>query len=154
MKLDELIKTWQEYLVSLTDWELLTKGIKPKIGGCGKVYEIPMPLGRTHESFAIADMRSLKFAEPHYHTNGETEIYFVLQGTGLNVVGTKEQAIEKGSVIVIPPDTAHFTIPETDLVLALVNTPPFHLRNSIGLTESNKAVHFDKAQFDRLTKDL
>ena len=147
---DEVIKVWQDYLQNVTDWHKLIKNIQPKQSGCGLIYELHNPIARSQESFAIADMRSISFTEPHYHTNGETEIYFVLQGSGLQVVGKNEQAIKKDDVIVISPDTGHFTIPHENLILALVNTPPFNAKNSISLNESNKEVQFDKNQFERL----
>ena len=111
------------------------------------VYELANPLSRTTESFAIADMSNLAFAEPHYHP--ETEIYFILQGSGLVVVGGQEQQVQKGSVVVIPSNIAHFTIPEKDLVMA-VNTPPFNAADYYLLAQDNAAVKFDKTQFERL----
>ena len=54
--------------------------IHPKPTGCGPVYELKNPIERPNESFAIADMREIQVAEPHYHP--ETEIYFVLEGRG------------------------------------------------------------------------
>ncbi len=123
-RMEVVVAAWQPYLDSIDDWQQVVEGIEPKPTGCGPVYELPNPVDRPNESFAIADMRELKVYEPHYHANGETEIYVVLQGLGTIVVGMKEQRIEKGSVIVTPPDTTHFTIPESDLVLAVINTPP------------------------------
>ena len=95
-------------------------------------------------------MRSIHFCEPHYHPI-ETEIYFVLQGHGIVVVGGKEELVQKGSIIVTPPNTSHFTIAQKDLVLAVVNTPPFKSENYVALAQENKAVGFDKSQFNRLS---
>ena len=144
----EIVNTWQWYLRGIGDWKNLIKDVKSKETGCGLVYDLANPANRLNESFAIADMRTIRFAEPHYHP--ETEVYFVLQGRGLIVVGGKEELMEKDSAIVIPPNIAHFTIPKEDLVLAAVNTPPFRIENYIVLTEENKTVKFDKAQFNRL----
>lgn len=93
-------------------------------------------------------MSNLGFAEPHNHP--ETEIYFILHGSGLVVVGGQEQHVQKGSVVIIPSNIAHFTIPEKDLVMAVINTPPFKPENYYPLTQENSAVKFDKAQFERL----
>ncbi len=152
MSIDETINVWQEYLMSMAAWHTLIKDIEPKQTGCGPVYELTNPINRPHESFAIADMRNILFAEPHYHANGETEIYFVLQGNGLIVIGGEEQTLQKGSVVATLPNTAHFTIPHEELVLAVVNTPPFQAENYIVLSESNEQVKFDKNQFDKLIK--
>lgn len=69
-------------------------------------------------------MRGMQLAAPHYHID-ETEIYIILQGSGLVVVGNKEHRVEKGSVVITLPNTVHFTVPEKDLVMAVINTPPF-----------------------------
>lgn len=148
IQMTDLISAWQRYLNGVQNWENLIKDIKPKPSGCGLIYELANPLNRLNESFAIADMRNIQFAEPHYHP--EIEIYFVLQGFGLIVIGGKEEFIQKDSVIVLPSNIAHFTIPKKDLVIAVVNTPPFRAENYIALKEENSKVKFDKAQFDVL----
>jgi mannose-6-phosphate isomerase-like protein (cupin superfamily) len=145
--MDEVIKIWQEY-INANDWQQLIKNTEPKQTGCGPVYELPNPIERPQESFALADMRNVRVAEPHYHI--ATEIYFVLQGKGLMVTGGKGQEIHKGSVVVIPSNTAHFTIPKENLVLAAVNILPFKY---IDLRESNKEVKFDKNQFEKIVQE-
>ena len=89
----KIVKKWHNFLSSISDWQLLITNIQPNECGCGLVYEIPNPIPAENESFAIADMRNLAFAEPHYHP--ETEIYFILQGSGLVVVGGQEIADAK-----------------------------------------------------------
>lgn len=151
--IQETISAWQGYLDTLGEWEQLVEGTKPKPTGCGPVYELPNPIDRPGEDLAIADMRKLEIAEPHYHPTGVTEIYFCLQGLGLVVVGGEEQRVEKGSVVVMPENTVHFTVPENDLVFAVVNTPPFKPEDyiKIDLAASNEALGFDAKQFERLT---
>ena len=148
-EVESLLAAWRSYLDTIEDWQTLVQGIEPKSTGCGLVYELPNPIDRPNESFAIADMRNVKITEPHYHPN-ETEIYIVLQGSGKIVVGGKEQPIEKGSIVVTPPDTAHFTIPDKDLVLAVINTPPFKPENYVVIAETDQAFGFDKAQYEGL----
>lgn len=150
-EIEELIAAWQQYIASMSDWQQVVEGIEPKQTYCGPVYEPVSPLARPNESFAIADMRNIKVAEPHYHTGGEIEVYFVLSGTGLVVVGGEELRVQASDVIVTPPQTAHFTIPKENLVLVAINTPPFNPQNSIHIDESDPAVGFDKAQLERLT---
>lgn len=153
-RMEAIVKAWKPYLEGIDDWQEVVKAIEPKPSGCGLVYELPNPseLDRPNESFAIADMRDLDVAEPHYHANGETEIYFVLQGLGLVVVGRKEQLVDEGSVVITPPDTVHFTVPQGDLVLAVVNTPPFNSDNYVTVTETDERVGFDQEQFVRLSQ--
>lgn len=136
----EVVAVWEEYLASAGDWQKLVEGIAPKVGGCGLVYEVANPLNRPNESFAIADMRELELSEPHEHRNGETEIYFVIQGVGRIAVGDKITELSPGVLIVTPPDTMHITLPGKGLVLAVVNTPPFELNNYVVRDPSEQSV--------------
>jgi mannose-6-phosphate isomerase-like protein (cupin superfamily) len=117
------------------------------------VYELENPLGRANESFAVADMRGVEFAQPHYHANGEVEIYFVLHGLCRVVVGDEVLRVEKGSVVVTPSGTTHYALPDTEqgLVLAVVNTPPFKLANNIDIAKTDHAHGYDHNLFVRLT---
>lgn len=144
-----LINAWQHYLKNNENWQDLLKGIEPKQTGCGSVYELPNPINRPKESFAIADMRNITFSEPHYHI--EVEIYFVLQGTAKIVINDKIHLVEKDSVVVIPPNASHYAVVEKDFVVALVNTPPFRAEHNMALTKSDKTHGFDRKQFEKLT---
>ena len=148
---DEIVTAWKNYWAT-ADWKELIKGIEPQQNGCGILYEIDNPIDRPGESVAIADMRKLAVAEPHYHPAPCVEIYFALEGSGNVVVGGTKHRLDAGQLLVIPSDTAHFTIPY-GLVLAVVNAPPFKLENYRPLTESNPAVGFDKAQFEALSDE-
>ncbi len=86
-KIAELIEAWQRYIATMGDWQKVVEDTTPKQTYCGPIYEPASPLDRPNESFAISDMRRVKIAEPHYHAGGETEVYFVLSGSGLTVVG-------------------------------------------------------------------
>lgn len=150
-RIQDIVDTWQQYVSAIIDWEKIVAGINPKQTPCGPVYELPAsPINRT-ETFAIADMRSLKVAMPHYHANGETEIYIVIQGEGLTVVGGEEHKLRAGTVVVTPTNTAHYTIPGPDLVMAVINAPHFSQDNVVDVETSDPDVGFGKAQFERLT---
>lgn len=151
--INELVTAWKTYFETVDNWQKLVTGIEPKTTGCGPVYELENKLNRPNESLAIADMRGIEYATPHYHANGETEVYFALEGAGLVVVGSEETQSKKGSVIVIPPDTAHYAIPDKvqGLILAVVNTPPFSIANNIDLADDNPEVNFDLNMFKQLT---
>lgn len=153
-EIEELITAWKTYISTIGDWQGLVKDTTPKQTYCGPIYEPASPLDRPNESFAISDMRQVKVAEPHYHTGGETEIYFVLSGTGLTVVGGEELQVRQGDVIVTPPETAHFTIPEENLVMVVINTPPFNPKNNIGIDDTRSEVGYDHEQYKRLTTHL
>jgi mannose-6-phosphate isomerase-like protein (cupin superfamily) len=152
--MDEIVKVWTQYLNNLKDWQAIIEGVTPKQTQCGPVYEPKSPLPDRNETFAISDMRDVKVAYPHFHKNGETEVYFVVQGAGLTVVGGKEIKLEKGSVVVTPPNTTHFTIPKSDLVMIVINTPDFNAENIVEPTESDPNIKFDKEQYERLVQDI
>ncbi|MDQ5972448.1 MAG: Cupin 2 protein [Patescibacteria group bacterium] len=139
-RINEVVTVWQEYLAGAPNWEKLVAGVEPKAGGCGLVYELSNPIDRPNESLAIADMRNLELSDPHKHINGETEVYFVLQGKGKIVVGHEVSQLAPGVIIVTPPDTLHITLPGKDLVLAVVNMPPFELNNYVAVPRSDPTV--------------
>lgn len=140
-----LIIFWSLFFESLNSWTSLIKDTQPLSTPCGLIYELPSRPERPQESLAIADMRSLPFMQPHYHP--ETEVYFVLQGTGIIVIGGKQELLQPHSVSIIPSNVAHFVIPLQDLVIAVVNTPPFDRNNYKALTDDDATVCFDSNQF-------
>ncbi|MCB9493132.1 MAG: cupin domain-containing protein [Epsilonproteobacteria bacterium] len=150
LTIQTVAQAWQEYLKTIQNWQDLTTNITPLQDTCGIIYEIPNPINRPNESFAIVDMSTIALAPPHYHTGGEYEIYIVLQGNGTLVVGSQEHQIEKGSVVITPPETTHYTLPKNNLVLAVINTPPFNPRNMVYVNHTNPTVKFDKTQYYRL----
>jgi mannose-6-phosphate isomerase-like protein (cupin superfamily) len=138
--IEDIIEVWQAYLKTVPSWEELIGDTKPKVSGCGLLYELPNPItNRPNESFAIADMRSLDYFEPHKHIHGETEIYFVLQGTGVVAIGDEIHRIGAGDVVATPPDSIH-TLVQDNLVLAVVNTPPFDPNNYIVVDDTNPKI--------------
>lgn len=145
----ELVSAWQQFLKD-NPWQGLLGSCVPLHENCGTVYELTNFLNRPNENFAIVDMRVIPHAEPHYHPENDYEFYFVLQGTAIVVVGKEENHVKPGDVVVIPPNKAHFTIPDAEYVIACVNTPPYNPEHYIKLTESNTFFEFDKDQFDRL----
>lgn len=148
MEIVESLKAWQNYLKRFEDWRDIVTGVKPKENICGIIYELPNFLGRENESLAIADMSHIELALPHYHQ--ETEIYFILQGKGIVVVGGEENYVEKNSVVIIPGNMAHYTIPIEELVLAVVCIPAYNGKCPLPLDQDNPLVKYDSAQLFRL----
>lgn len=141
-EIDETLAAWIPYIEGIHNWQELVKGLEPKETGCGPVYELGNTLPeRAPEEFAIADMRNILFAEPHYHPNDETEICVVISGLG------KVNMVKKGSIVVTPPNTTHFTVPTGNLVLGVINVPYFNQANYVTITESDPALGFDVQQF-------
>lgn len=149
----EVVDVWQTQVSGIEDWEAVVDGLTAKDTQCGPVYDVipnPPEVGeRPNEGFAIADMRGVKVAEPHYHTNGETEIYIVISGLGKTIVKDQAFELEPGTVVVIPPETAYYRLPQENFVLGVVNTPPFNPANVVNLTESNNAVGIDRAKYNQ-----
>jgi len=151
MNVESIVTRWQTYARDIPNWQSLVEGITPRKTGCGLVYELANPFAGCGESFAIVDMRNIKISEPHYHGEPEVEIYIALQGAGLVVVGGKEHKLSQRSPVIIPPNKAHFVIPD-DLVIAVINVPCFKPGNYMVLTKSNASVGFDYDQFLKLSK--
>lgn len=149
-EIEEIIDTWKKYIDTLEDWQDVVKDVRPKKTQCGPVYEPESPLQKHYGTFAISDMRDVAVAYPHYHMNGETELYFVIQGSGLTVIGGEEIELKKGSVVVTPPNTTHFTFPKDDLVMLVINTPKFNAKNIVEPEISDPEVKFDKDHYDKL----
>lgn len=149
--IDQLVTAWRDFCRTTPDWQELIAGVEPVHSGCGQIYELDSPLGRPNESFAIADMRAIPYAEPHYHPKGSWECYVVFQGTAAVFVGDRQYAVGRNDAVVIPPDTAHFTLPDNDFVIAAINTPPFRPDHYIALQASDPAVGYDHELFEHLT---
>ncbi len=143
-----LVDAWQDFF-NESNWQELIKGYSPIYGNCGIVYDLPNFLNRLNEGLAIVDMRQLDAAEPHYHP--DLEVYFVLQGEALVVVGNERYSVKKGDVVAILPFKAHYTIPNEEFVIACINVPPYTPESYIQLTASNAAVDFDSKQFEKDT---
>jgi|GEM_PF-1776946 len=146
--IQEMISVWDTFFKTTT-WQELARPYAPIANGCGTIYALPANfLNRSNEDCAIVDMRNVKFTEPHYHHN--IEVYFIMQGSGIVVLGNKEHVVSAGDIIFITPNTAHFTIPNNDLVMAVVNTPPYTPEDYFPLTASNEDVYFDWKHFEKL----
>lgn len=149
----EVVDAWARFLAEQGgDWETLVAESAPKSSGCGVVYELGKHMDRTGEDLAIADMRALDVSEPHFHTGGETEIYFVLQGTGAVVMANEVYEVGPQDVLVTPPEVAHYVIPHDSLVLGVVNSPPFEAANYVALSTSNASVGYDADLYALLSK--
>jgi mannose-6-phosphate isomerase-like protein (cupin superfamily) len=122
--IQEVVTVWQHF-IEHNDWRTLVKTVVPKVTNNGAIYELPNYLNRPNESFAIADMRGLSISEPHYHPAPCIEIYVVLQGTATIFLGDKQHLVVTGDVVVIPSGVTHYTVPDDQFIMAIVNTPPY-----------------------------
>jgi len=146
--IDAIAAYWQDYLKNYR-WRDLVRGIEPKGGGCGHVYELPSH-SRPQEELCIADMRHLTISEPHYHPDNHYEIYLVLEGSANLLVGYRETKVSPGMAVIIPPNHTHYAIPDAHFVTAAVNIPGFTPETYIVTPASDPRAEFDLAQFTRL----
>lgn len=144
--------SWKNFLKA-SNWKDLIAGVEPIVNNNGLIYELPNFLKRVNESIAIVDMSSLKISDPHYHPTGNYEIYLILSGSALIIVGSDELHVRSGDVVIIPPNKAHFTVPNGHFVFAAISTPPFAPRNYIPIQETDSSVQFDAEKFNQLAHE-
>lgn len=149
----ELNTAWQRFLTQ-NDWQSLITHCTPILSNNGLIYELPNYLARPNESFALVDMRNIGISEPHYHPSNDIEVYMVLQGTACVVIGNKEHPVKQDDILVIPPYHAHYTIPDKQFVMAVVNTPPYEEAHYIVVTQSDESVQFDLTQYNQWCVEL
>jgi quercetin dioxygenase-like cupin family protein len=141
----ELVQVWHQFFTA-TNWQKLIQGYTPIYGPCGVVYDLPNSLGRANEGVSVVDMCNIQFAEPHYHP--DLEVYFVLQGQALVAVGGDKQMVKRGDVVIIPPFTAHYTVPDNEYVIGCINVPPYTPESYIPLKNTVAEVEFDYDDFE------
>ena len=153
VQLQELITAWQTFYKE-NDYRSLMAQSAGFTEGCGIIHDLKdasIFRNRQHETGCIADMTKVIGAtEPHFHLN-ETEVYFILQGTGSVVVGNQEYPIKTGDVVSIPKLTGHYTVPTKDLVLGVVNIPFFDPADFFDLIQADevtrKDVNYDHVRY-------
>jgi len=64
----------------------------------------------------------------HFHT-GYNEVYYILSGSGIVIIGEDSHALRPGAVVVIPAGVPHSLQSDTDVPLEFVifGTPPISL---------------------------
>lgn len=152
-QLQELSAAWKKFYQDNNYRDLMKKST-PLVQGCGIIHELKNASifrTRQHETACIVDMSKVNGAtEPHFHRN-ETEIYFILHGTGTVVIGQKEYSVKPGDVISIPKNVGHYTAPTDDLVLGVVNVPFFDPADFYDLVHADEAtrkdVDYDHARY-------
>jgi len=79
-----------------------------------------------HLSVALARVAPGRPTRPHRHGTSE-EVYCVLRGEGLVIVGAKTRPVASGDCVLIPPGTVHWAQAEgaEPLELLCVCAPPY-----------------------------
>lgn len=70
--------------------------------------------------------------EKHYHLKSE-EVYQVIEGSGVMLLGTETQEMGVGDVVVIPVGTWHSikNVSDTDLVMIVTCSPAWEMEDQI-----------------------
>jgi len=72
----------------------------------------------------LVRMEPYQIKKPSYHKKGE-ELYYVLSGTGIAVLGGKEFKMKKGCFFRVPPGTVHqFATDNESLCMLNFHSPP------------------------------
>jgi len=79
-----------------------------------------------HQSLAEAMLVSGKATHEHYHIEAE-EIYYIIRGCGLMMIGDERRDVTVGDGIVIEPGTKHkiLNTSDSDLVFLCCCTPAY-----------------------------
>lgn len=111
-------------------------------------------LTRSHDfsggNVVTVEMRGASF--PHFH-QVTTEFYFVIGGPGTVVAGRQVIAVNTGTLILIPPLTAHFVIPRNVMKMVVLAVPAWQKTDEFILTEDNADVDYYVALHRKLLID-
>lgn len=89
---------------------------------------------------------------PHFHKS-TTEFYFVIGGPGTIVAGRQVIAANAGTLVLIPPLTAHFVIPRNVMKLVVFAVPAWQKSDEFVLEEDNAEVDYYTALHRKLLID-
>lgn len=144
----EIAAIWQDFYKHHSYQDLIAQSM-PFVDVCGIIYELRgahLPR-QDRESTCVVDMTTVKGATgPHFHRK-TIEIYFVLQGSGTIVIGSREYQVKTGDIIYIPTMVGHYTVPLQDLIIGVVNEPKFDPTDLIELRSADDATRKD-VQYD------
>jgi len=95
--------------------------VKHEPSACGRILPLSSADDFKEVNLAIAEINTPTI--PHFHKE-RTEFYFVLDGEGKLIAGLKtSHKIKKGVLVIIPPNTVHYTIPRIPLKVMTISTP-------------------------------
>jgi mannose-6-phosphate isomerase-like protein (cupin superfamily) len=93
---------------------------------------------------------------PHWHA--ETfEQYYLVRGRGRTTVGLETQDVGPGTLVLIPPRTAHYTVPHRGEMLELLvgTVPAWRADDTLPLSSSDASVGYSERHWvDELLSEL
>lgn len=98
----------------------------------------------SREDFKGANLALVTMLEPnvpHYHKI-TTEFYFIIDGEGALIIGREVYQIESQTLIIIPPNKAHYFIPRRPTKLLVFCIPAWSKEDEIVLEEDETVVHY------------
>ncbi len=118
------------------------KNIKSFADVCGAIKVLSTGADNQMGSLAIATITAPTV--PHYH-KVINEFYFVLRGHGKLIVGGRMFPLASGALAIIPPNLAHYTIPEKRMEVAAFASPPWHEDDQFVLQINETAADYSAA---------
>ena len=110
---------------------------------CGQIRVLSSKEDFKKASVAHATMKGP--TEPHFH-KVLTEFYYVLEGKGKVIVGRKLYPIQPGTLIIIPPPLAHYTIPQSKVKVLAFAAPAWSKEDQYIINESVSPVAYSPFQ--------
>lgn len=111
--------------------------VQPEQSACGRILPLSSVDDFKKVNLAIAEINAPTI--PHFHKK-ITEFYFVLDGEGKLVAGSKTPyKIKKGVLAIIPSNTVHYTIPRTQLKVMTVATPAWTKEDEYTIYDTHKS---------------
>ena len=101
---------------------------------CGELRIFSSAEDFTEANVVIAEMRGPTI--PHYHRVA-TEFYFVVSGQGRVIVASQVLEVKQKSLVVIPPNHTHLTIPKNRMEVLAFSVPAWQESDQIVLNAEN-----------------
>ena len=106
--------------------EVMWEDLPGHFGGAySKMLVRPEPSGSRRIDYRISTYQPKAHVEPHSHRIQE-QVYHILEGEGLMVLGDKRQVVRRHDVIFVPPGVTHaiYNTGLADLTFIVVTSPP------------------------------
>ncbi len=113
------------------------KEIEPQERLCGKIW--PLSDEADFKEGNMSYFETGKATEAHYHKK-ITEMYFILSGEGKIKLDDKEEKVEKGTFVIIYPETVHKILPaeNSNLKIIVASIPAWREDDEILVDEREK----------------
>lgn len=127
--------------------------IEPIMDVCGEIKVLSSTNDFPEASLALAIMRAPTIT--HYHEDS-TEFYFVIGGKGKLIVAENTYKPKEGMLAIIPPNTAHYTIPREITKVLAFSVPAWIPEDQFVLEEKDTLAGYSpsKERFELIEEIL